>query len=507
MAPSKKTDGEDQQTSFPDAETAESVETSQDTDSLTGDTGTDTVAPTAEAEDSGSGDDDSPDATEPAADAEETPAASDSENDDPSDDPDAIEDAEIIEEIPAEADETDAASTDDAALADGDDTVIGDAADDETLIEDDGAPLSASEDDSLPSADPDPEPEPEAKPAPPPPPAPEPERKSVMPMVLGGAVAAALGFGAAQFGGFSFLPAPPPNPAVQATLDAQQSEIDALRDQVSAAPEADTFDAAPLTDALGALDARVTGIETALTALETAQAALADELSALASNTSGLGGISIDDLVSDDAMAAYEAELASLQATVAESRAEIERIADAARQSEAAAATQAMLAESRAALAEVLAALQAGQPFDAPVSALESNGVSVPGPLSAPAPEGLTSPVELVEGFPSAARAALAAARDEGSDTGGSGGFASFFRQQLGARSVTPRDGDDPDAVLSRAEAALRAGDLDAALTEIESLPDAAQAAMGDWLPLAQARRDALAAASALARDLGQDTE
>jgi len=65
---------------------------------------------------------------------------------------------------------------------------------------------------------------------------------------------------------------------------------------------------------------------------------------------------------------------------------------------------------------------------------------------------------------------------------------------QTGVRSLEPREGNDPDAVLSRAEAAVRAGDLGAALDEITALPDPGQAALADWAATAQTRADALGA-------------
>jgi hypothetical protein len=75
----------------------------------------------------------------------------------------------------------------------------------------------------------------------------------------------------------------------------------------------------------------------------------------------------------------------------------------------------------------------------------------------------------------------------------------------LGARSVAPREGDDPDAVLSRAEAAIKAGDLNATLTELDTLPEEAQAAIADWRAAADARVAARAAADALAQRLTAD--
>ncbi|MGB8622217.1 MAG: hypothetical protein WCD16_05310, partial [Paracoccaceae bacterium] len=77
-----------------------------------------------------------------------------------------------------------------------------------------------------------------------------------------------------------------------------------------------------------------------------------------------------------------------------------------------------------------------------------------------------------------------------------------FLRTQFGARSLTPREGNDPDAILSRAEAALNAGELKDALDEIATLPEAGQQAMSGWVAKAQKRADALAAADTLASRL-----
>ena len=72
-------------------------------------------------------------------------------------------------------------------------------------------------------------------------------------------------------------------------------------------------------------------------------------------------------------------------------------------------------------------------------------------------------------------------------------------------RSVAPREGDDPDAVLSRAEAAIKSGDLETTLTELDTLPEDAQAVIADWRAEADARVAARAAADALAQRLTAD--
>ena len=72
----------------------------------------------------------------------------------------------------------------------------------------------------------------------------------------------------------------------------------------------------------------------------------------------------------------------------------------------------------------------------------------------------------------------------------------------MGVRSLAPREGDDPDAILSRAQAAVTAGEIEGALAEIVMLPPDGQSAMTDWVTAARARLDALAAASGLAETL-----
>jgi hypothetical protein len=72
------------------------------------------------------------------------------------------------------------------------------------------------------------------------------------------------------------------------------------------------------------------------------------------------------------------------------------------------------------------------------------------------------------------------------------------LRGQLSVRSVAPREGEDADAVLSRAQAHLAEGQLDAALTEVESLPEPVRAAMADWIAQARTRVEADAALAGL---------
>ncbi|MGE4327554.1 MAG: COG4223 family protein, partial [Pseudodonghicola sp.] len=164
------------------------------------------------------------------------------------------------------------------------------------------------------------------------------------------------------------------------------------------------------------------------------------------------------------------------------------------------AAEAAQLAANRTALAELRAALDSGAGYENLLTELRSGGVTIPDALAATAKDGVVTLAALRDGFAPAARDALAAARAQAKGTDRS--LTAFLQRQLGARSVAPREGADPDAILSRAEAALTAGNLSAALTEVDSLPEAARAALADWSALAHLRANAIAAADTLAQSL-----
>ena len=145
-------------------------------------------------------------------------------------------------------------------------------------------------------------------------------------------------------------------------------------------------------------------------------------------------------------------------------------------------ADRAALAARRNALADIRTAVDAGEPFAEPLAVLQDP----PAPLVENAENGVPTLATLQASFPDAARRAIASARNANPDEGGR--FGNFLRNQFGTRSITPRDGDDPDAVLSRAEAALTSGKLDEAVTQVEFLPDPALSDMSDWLAQARTR-------------------
>ena len=179
---------------------------------------------------------------------------------------------------------------------------------------------------------------------------------------------------------------------------------------------------------------------------------------------------------------------------------ELERLLEAARETETAAQNAATLSQARAALAQINNALGTGDPFADAITALQSSGAAdIPSELTSLADDGVATLSELQGGVEEAARAGLAAARDASRGDEGLGGF---LQRQLGARALSPKEGDDPDAVLSRIEPAVRSGDLEQALNEAEALPESAKSAMADWLDMLRTRHAAVTAADALTQRL-----
>ncbi|SPF81142.1 COG4223 family protein [Pseudoprimorskyibacter insulae] len=437
---------------------------------------------------------------------------------------DQIADAEVIEEVPADHA---AESTDQDVEPDTDEAIAlqepgTEAPADETEVSDEPAPeetpaddadeveLTAESDaetveDDAPVVDETPAPAPVA----PPEADPAPRKGGFLPMLLGGVAAGVIGFGVGQYSndGWPFNGA-----AEQSTFEAdtQAALADLAKADDAISGRVDATEAALNDIDLSALDqlAPIAGKTEDLAAASQSQAdqlqALADQLAALTARFDELEKRPVAETVSPEAIAAYERELENLRLAMEGQRAEIETMARDAVAAEQNAEAQAQIARARAALAEVVAGLDTGAGFaDSLQTIATSAGATVPDALAAVAADGAPTQGALIEAFPEAARAALSAARATESGEG-SGRIATFLLDRVGARSVAPREGTDADAVLSRAEAAVKAGDIAGALAELSALPEVAQAEMNAWAALAQTRLDALQAADALSQELNQ---
>ena len=319
-------------------------------------------------------------------------------------------------------------------------------------------------------------------------------------MIFAGILTALLGFVAGRSDLLSGDPPPPPaDPAIaQGIADANDRLANletAFSELPGPLPVTDgAVDLSPITDQLADLSAQVAEMGAAPEQL----AALSERLDVITARVDAL--VAAPAPTADVPDAALDAAMAELRAVAAAQQAEIDQLLANAQSIQSDAAAEARATLMRAAMTRITAAIDTGQPFATALGDLQAAGATdIPEVLKGVAGVGVTPLATLQEQIPDAARAALAAARGMAEDSSGLGGF---LQRQLGARAVEPREGSDPNSVLSRVEAAVRAGRLGDALAEAEALPEPARNAMGPWLEQAQTRQDAVTAANALAERL-----
>ncbi|MBU3028598.1 COG4223 family protein [Paracoccus marinaquae] len=269
--------------------------------------------------------------------------------------------------------------------------------------------------------------------------------------------------------------------AVSAAETAARQQVEALRSELAeASPQA----VAPAGDG-GALAQQVA----ALQALIDQQTARIEELAARPVLDPGAAQ-KLQTLA--DQAGALEQQIAATaeqaQSSISAAQAEAQKLQEAAEDST-------RRAEAVAAIASLQAALDRGVTPDEARQTLEGAGLETPDALTRDVP----SLEALQAGFAEASRAALRVSLSEDS-AGGGNALTNFLKAQTGARSVTPQEGDDTDAILSRANAEIAAGNVGAALDQMTALPETARnaPAMAAWLAGATAYRDAQAALSDL---------
>lgn len=316
-----------------------------------------------------------------------------------------------------------------------------------------------------------------------------------LPLIIGGVVAGAIGYGIATFfplGGTG------DSEDMSAQIAQQTQDIAALEAQIA---DIAIRDLSAIEEQIAQITAATTDQMTAVTEDMSARLAVIDDRLVEVEKRPNSDGT-----LSETALAAYQRELEELRADL---DAQQETVMSAAAQAEAdlatareeaalleqAAIAQAQAAAARAALNRVATAVETGAPFAAALADLDV--ADLPAALTSAADTGVATTAALVEEFPAAARAALATARTEGvsDDAGGLGGF---LRSQFDVRSTAPRDGSGPDAILSRAEAAVKEGRTADALAELEALPEVARAELTDWTARATERADVLDAIATL---------
>lgn len=323
----------------------------------------------------------------------------------------------------------------------------------------------------------------------------------LVPLLAGGVIAAVLGYGAAIMG---FLPGggnSDQNAQIAAALEAQSSALTSLQDQVAGlSAEAPSVDLSPVLTEISGLADRLDGTTESLTVLTDRVADLEDRpvLTGEVSEDAAAMAAAVNQLEDQlgEQQAANEA-LAEEMRTLAEDAQSAIAEAEARAQESVAAAT------AQAALSRVRVAMASGDPFADALADIPSS-VEVPEALTTASEAGVPTLEDLQAQFPAAARAALPIAlREETADEGAGGRAVAFLRGQFAGRAIAPREGDDPDAVLSRAQAAVTSGDLATALSEISSLTsEGAQAELAGWVAAAESRSAADAALDTLATAL-----
>ncbi len=377
-------------------------------------------------------------------------------------------------------------SEEDVQTSDAQDTVDEDVLTDEEISEDEPAEeidedsdaKDEGEESEEPIAEEEPAPEPAADPAPA-------EKKSGFPLILGGVAAAAIGFGTSLVVPDGW-PIGADNGETQAQITAQQAEIASLTERLDNLnnPDPDAAIApveAWVTEVTDQLRSDLDGISATLAGLD-------ERIEALEKRPV------TGDAASEEAVAAYERDVVALREQLERQRAEIDAMLANAQAQSAAAQLSVEEAKHIAALSAIEAALNNGSDYSAALADLMG---AAPAGLYENA-SGIPTQAALEEGFVAPARDAIAASLAANVEDGSVSRVGGFLRDRLGLRSLTPQEGEDANAVLSRAEFALQEGRIADAIAEIATLPQDGQDLMAAWVAEATQRMTALAGLSEL---------
>ena len=211
--------------------------------------------------------------------------------------------------------------------------------------------------------------------------------------------------------------------------------------------------------------------------------------------------------VSPRAIEAYERELDQLRSDLAQvvqaANAQMEQTKAKAEELQKTSTHRARTGTITAAINAIRAAAENGAGYQAALSDLTATTeVAIPEALQAHATDGVAQLGPLQDRFAPAARAALKAMRmADGSQTK-ENRLLAFMKAQFGVRSLEAQPGTSAEAILSRAQAAVTKGDLNAALSELNNLPQLGQDHLQDWIAAAQNRVAVQAALTELSNAL-----
>ena len=326
------------------------------------------------------------------------------------------------------------------------------------------------------------------------------ERKSsgVVPLLVAGFICAGIGFGAAILSQPS-NPIWPVHPDVAQFRDETTGQITGIDTRLNA-----------LEGRLTDVDQRAVGdvfqsdLDELATGYDQRFLEIASRLENFDKRLAALEKSTIESAIPDELVTQYQDEVKRLKETLEAQRESLQQFMSETAETANEVTQRAKDTVARGILAQIRAAIDAGGPFDTAIQEFDEQvGQALPNQLRSFAKEGVQTYQELRDSFAEAARSALNAARDELNESEGFTGIGNYLRKQFQARSVTPKTGDDADAVLSRAEQALRENDLNGALNELDALPDAARDQMQPWIDQARERQDALEQLDILSQEIG----
>ena len=319
-----------------------------------------------------------------------------------------------------------------------------------------------------------------------------------MPLLVAGFICAGLGFGAAILSQPS-NPIWPVHPDVAQFRDEATGQITGIDTRLNALERRVTdADQRAVGDVFQSdLDALTAGYDQQFLGIASQLENFDKRLAALEKST-------IESAIPDELVTQYQDEVKRLKETLEAQRESLQKFMSETAQTANEVTQRAKDTVARGIVAQIRAAIEAGGPFDTAIKEFDEQvGQALPNQLRSFAEEGVQTYQELRDSFAEAARSALNAARDELNESEGFTGIGNYLRKQFQARSVTPKTGDDADAVLSRAEQALRENDLNGALNELDALPDAARHQMQPWIDQARERQDALEQLDILSQEIG----
>ena len=281
-----------------------------------------------------------------------------------------------------------------------------------------------------------------------------------------------------------------------AKLAAAADTLTAMQKTVTGLQGVKPADTAPLEAEIKTLNARVDAVAAGASSADAG--ALAANISAVQQSVSDIAG----KLAALGAKAsATDAAVAGLKTDVDAAKASIAKAGSAAPSSE----TIATAMHVPLLLMSVESAIAAGRSFGTELESLSTAApsVKVPASLVSRAYDGLPSPDDLAARFSSAVPWILAA-RPPGTDTSWQGQTLDWLKKTLALRPAGVEDGDSPEAMLSRVEAALGRHDFAAAAEGFDKLPTEMRQAAGRTGDDIHAMADALKYLDDVKLEVGQ---